>query len=464
MQRRQVISSAGLGLLALAVEGGEAALADQAVITFLHFNDVYEISPQDGIGGFAEFMTLLGRERARNPNTITTFGGDLLSPSVMSGLTRGRQMIELADALGVQVAVAGNHEYDFGPELAEERIRAAGFPWLGTNVLGPDGTPASGLVDLQLITVAGYKIGFFGVLTPATATLSQPGPAISFASPQAVAEAATRQLREMGADLVVALTHLDAADDRALAAFVADIDLVLGGHDHEPMSFFEHDKLIVKAGFDLHYLIVVDLVVGRLKHGSGRDVVWVPSWRYETTAQVPAEPRVQQIVDRWNRTLDAQLAVPVAETLVALDTRYQSLRTGETNFGDLVADALRSATGADVALTNSGSIRGDRLYPAGTVLTYGDILRELPFGNVVVVVEVTGADLLAALDHGVSQIQDLGPAFPRSPACGWCSSPPASTARGSTASRSPARRWSSRPPTASPPPTICAAAATAMPA
>ena len=198
MQRRQVISSAGLGLLALAVEGGEAALADQAVITFLHFNDVYEISPQDGIGGFAEFMTLLDRERARHPNTITTFGGDLLSPSVMSGLTRGRQMIELADALGVQVAVVGNHEYDFGPELAEERIRAASFPWLGTNVLGPDGTPASGMVDLQLITVAGYKIGFFGVLTPATATLSQPGPAISFASPQAVAEAATRQLRRDG--------------------------------------------------------------------------------------------------------------------------------------------------------------------------------------------------------------------------------------------------------------------------
>src|SRR5262245_39451069 len=135
MIRRQVISSAGLGLLALALDGGERALADQVTITFLHFNDVYEISPKRGIGGFAEFMTLLARERTRNPNTITTFGGDLLSPSVMSGLTKGRQMVELTDALGVQVAVVGNHEFDFGPEVAEERIRATQFPWLGTNVL-----------------------------------------------------------------------------------------------------------------------------------------------------------------------------------------------------------------------------------------------------------------------------------------------------------------------------------------
>ena len=224
MIRREVLSSAGLGLLALALPGGEAALADQVTLTFLHCNDVYEISPREGRGGFAPFMTLLARERARNPHTITTFGGDLLSPSVMSGLTKGRQMIELTDALGVQVAVVGNHEYDFGPELAAERIRASSFSWLGTNVLGPDGEPASGMADLQLIEVAGYRIGFFGVLTPATATLSQPGPAISFASPGIVAEAAVRLLREMGADLVVAMTHLGAADDRTLVASVPGID------------------------------------------------------------------------------------------------------------------------------------------------------------------------------------------------------------------------------------------------
>ena len=91
------------------------AAAAPTTITLLHSNDVYEIAPVRGQGGFAPFMTLLEAERARNPNTITTFGGDLLSPSVLSGLTKGAQMIELTNAVGVQVAVLGNHEFDFGP-------------------------------------------------------------------------------------------------------------------------------------------------------------------------------------------------------------------------------------------------------------------------------------------------------------------------------------------------------------
>ena len=159
MIRRELLSSAGLGLLALAADGGEA-LADEVTITILHCNDVYEIAPVDGAGGFAPYMTLLQAERSRNPNTITTFGGDLLSPSLMSGLTKGSQMIDLTNAIGVQVAVLGNHEFDFGPELAAERIKAARYPWLGTNVLGPDGAPAVGSVDLQLLEVAGYRLGF----------------------------------------------------------------------------------------------------------------------------------------------------------------------------------------------------------------------------------------------------------------------------------------------------------------
>ena len=179
------------------------------------------------------------------------------------------------------------------------------------------------------------------------------------------------------------------------------------------MSFYEHETLIVKAGYDLHYLTVVDLVVGRLKKDAGHEVVWIPTWRYESTADVPPDPRVQALVDRWEAELAQQLAVKVGQALVVLDTRWDSVRTGETNFGNLVADAVRNATGADVALTNSGSIRGDRLYPVGTELTYGDILRELQFGNVIVVIAVTGTELQAALENGLSQIQDLGPAFPQ---------------------------------------------------
>jgi 2',3'-cyclic-nucleotide 2'-phosphodiesterase (5'-nucleotidase family) len=391
------------------------AAAAPTTITLLHSNDVYEIAPVRGQGGFAPFMTLLEAERARNPYTITTFGGDLLSPSVLSGLTKGAQMIELTDAVGVQVAVLGNHEFDFGPAVAKERVEASTYPWLGTNVLTKAGAPAVGTADLKLLEVGGYRIGFFGLLTPETATLSQPGPDIRFAPPTATAEAAVKRLEEMGADLVVALTHQDLADDRALAANVKGLDIVLGGHDHEPVTLFEGGKLIVKAGSDLYYLAAIDLAVDRVREKDKEEavVVWTPSWRYLATAGVAPEPKVQAIVARWNATLDRDLPEPVGRSTVELDTRRLSVRTGETTFGRLVADALRSATGAQVALTNGGGIRGDRTYPAGTVLTRKDILTELPFGNVAVLALVTGADLLAALENGVSQVEDNAGRFPQ---------------------------------------------------
>ncbi len=412
MLRRELLSSAGLGVLAVALDTGEA-LADQVTITLLHCNDVYEIAPVAGAGGFAPFMALLAAERARNPYTITTFGGDLLSPSLMSGLTKGSQMIDLTNAIGVQVAVLGNHEFGFGPELAAERIKAARYPWLGTNVLGPDGTPAVGSVDLQLFELGGYKLGFFGVLTPDTATLSSPGDTISFAAPPVIAAAAAKRLREMGADVVVAMTHLYFADDQNLLAGIDGIDLVLGGHDHDPISFLEGDTLIAKAGSDMHYLAAIDLHLGRAMVKDKEVVVVTPSWRFLPTAGVTPEPDVEAIVARWNTTLDRELAVPVGIAKVELDTRRGSVRSKETNFGDLVGDALRNATGAEVALTNGGGIRGDRLYPTGTELTRKDILTQLPFGNVAVLAEVNGADLLAALENGVSQVEDTAGRFPQ---------------------------------------------------
>jgi 2',3'-cyclic-nucleotide 2'-phosphodiesterase (5'-nucleotidase family) len=411
-QRRRVVSLIAASPL-VGLAGVRRALAAPTTITILHCNDVYLLDPVKGQGGFAPFMNLLRQERARNPASITTFGGDLLSPSILSGLTKGRQMIEVTNAIGIEVAVLGNHEFDFGPAVAEERVRESRFPWLGTNVLAADGKPAVGAGDLWLKEVGGYRIGFFGLLTPETTTLSQPGPQISFAPPRAVAEAAVKQLRGMGADLVVALTHLDLAEDRALAADVDGIDLILGGHDHDPITVYEGGKLILKAGYDLHYLAAIDLTLERATVKDQEVVLWRPAWRYLPTAGVAPDPEIQAVIDRWNATLDRELAEPVGRTAVELDTRRSAIRAGESNFGGLLADALRSATGADVALTNAGGIRGDRTYPAGTVLTRKDILTELPFGNVTVLVELKGADLLAALENGVSQVEEGAGRFPQ---------------------------------------------------
>jgi 5'-nucleotidase / UDP-sugar diphosphatase len=390
-----------------------AASAEPVTITLLHTNDVYEIAPKDGQGGLAELMTLLKQERAAAAHSITTFGGDLISPSVLSGLTKGSQMIDLYNRLGTDVAVLGNHEFDYGPELLTERVAASAFPWLGSNVVGPDGRPAAGTIATHMIERAGYRIGFFGILAPETDVLSKPGDEVTFAPTVATATAAVAKLQAEGADLIIALTHDDLADDRELARSVDGIAVILGGHDHDPITLYEGGVLIAKAGYDAHYLAAIDLAVDRVMERDKEVVQIIPAWRYLTTAGIAPDPEVKAVVDRYNAELDAELAVPVGTTTVALDSRRTTVRTAESNFGNLVADTIRAAVGADAALTNGGGIRGDRTYDAGKVLTRKDILSELPFGNVTVLIELTGADLLAALENGVSDVEGTAGRFPQ---------------------------------------------------
>lgn len=409
--RGHLLTRAALATLAVVWIG--PVRAEPVTITFLHTNDVYEIAPVNGRGGFAPLATLLEQERARSEHTITTFGGDLISPSVLSGLTQGAQMIEFMNVLGTDVAVPGNHEFDFGPEVAAARIQASEFPWLGTNLRGPDGGPAVGTVDLEMIDIGGYKIGLFGLLAPETDVLASPGPDITFASPIETAQTAVAQLREQGADLIVALTHLNLAVDQELARSVEGIALILGGHDHNPITIAEGDTLIVKAGYDAHHLAAVDLVVDRVMERDQEVVEAIPSWRYVSTAGVAPHPEVQGVVDLYEQLLDDELGVAVGTTTVELDSRRDTVRTTESNFANLIADALRETVGADVAIANGGGIRGDRVYDAGAVLTRKDILSELPFGNVTVLIELSGADLLEALENGVSEVEDKAGRFPQ---------------------------------------------------
>ncbi len=389
------------------------AAAEPTKITFLHVNDLYEIAPKRGQGGFAELMTLLRQERAAAEISITTFGGDLISPSVMSGLTKGTQMVELMNAIGTDVAVPGNHEFDFGSEIARQRIGESKFPWLGTNVLGPDNKPASGMIGLHTVKAGDFTVGFFGLLAPETDVLSSPGSEISFAPVKETAAAAVKELKERGAEVIVALTHLEFATDVALAREVRGIHLILGGHDHEPIIWYAGGVPLLKAGYDAHHLGAVDLSVEWVEKRGKMKLQVIPAWRLLSTAGVTPDPEIKAIVDGHNVKLDAELNVAVGGTKVMLDSRRASVRSGETTMGNLIADAMREAVGADVALTNGGGIRGDRNYDAGDVLTRKEVLTELPFGNVTVLIELSGADLLAALENGVSEVENKAGRFPQ---------------------------------------------------
>jgi 5'-nucleotidase / UDP-sugar diphosphatase len=398
-------------LLALALAA--TAFAQNATVTLLHINDVYEIAPVKGQGGLAELMTLLRQERAQHANTITTVGGDFLSPSILSGITKGAQMVELFGAIGVDLVTFGNHEFDFGPEILEQRIAESRFPWLGTNVRDADGKPFGGAVATVIKTVGDVKIGFLGVVTPESAVLSSGGPGIRFTDPAAAAKEAVGELRQAGANVVVALTHLGIEEDRALSHAVPGIDLVLGGHDHDPITFYEHGVLLHKSGSDAHFLGAVDLDIRTEQTSNGKRTTVLPAWRMIANRGIAPDPAVGAIVKTYTDRLDVELGKVIGKTAVELDSRIDTVRTGEARIGNLIADALRDSLGADLAITNGGGIRGNRVIEAGSTLTRKDILSELPFGNLEMLIELSGADLLAALENGVGAVEQKAGRFPQ---------------------------------------------------
>lgn len=400
-------------LASLTLDAGNAAAEDKrGVIRFLHFNDSYRVLPVRGWGGMAELATLIKRQREaatllKRP-VVVTHGGDLISPSLLSSLTKGRHMIELVNMLGMNVAVLGNHEFDHGPDVLRKRMMESRFPWLATNILGDDGKPFGSAVATAVAQIGKFKVGFFGVVTPESRKYIRGGAPVRFTPYLPAARAAVARLRAQGAEVIVALTHLNLSEDIVLARNVRGIHLILGGHDHMPVQFLIGSTLVLKSGSDATYLGVIDL--GVTKRGGRVGVV--PQWSLLAVRDLPPDPAVKAVVDRYVAAMEKQLGGVIGHTSTALDSRASTVRTRESAIGNLIADAVLAATNADVALMNGGGIRGNRTYPAGHALTAKDILAELPFNNTIVVVEAKGKHILDALEHGLSRAGSEQGRFP----------------------------------------------------
>jgi 2',3'-cyclic-nucleotide 2'-phosphodiesterase (5'-nucleotidase family) len=373
-------------------------------LTLLHLNDVYQFTPVERgrAGGLSRISTLTRQARQASANTLLLFGGDTLSPSVESQLERdgkalkGRQMMDAWNALGVDYAVLGNHEFDFGDEVLRERLKESRFPWFGTNVIDVrTEKPFEGTRSTVLREVGGIRVGLLGVLLPETKESSKVGPDTRIDDFCATARRVVPELRAQGAQLVVALTHLENAQDQQFAR-CAGVDLIIGGHDHARFEDRTSGAPIFKVAADALELGRVTLDVDK-RTGAVRNVGWevIP-----VTEQVPHDPAFAEAMRQYDVLL-AELSRQVGSTDVALDARSTSNRTGETNLGSFIADTLREAAGADVALVNGGFIRADTTFTPG-VLTRRDMLSILPFNDDVVVLEVSGATLRAALENGVS--------------------------------------------------------------
>lgn len=368
-------------------------------VTLLQVNDVYQFAPVDQgtRGGLGRVMTLKKSILKENPNTLLLMSGDTISPSVESITYKGAQMIEAWNAIGLDYATFGNHEFDFGPDVLKDRIGESKFGWVAANVIDTTtNKPFAGVPQFVVREFGGVKIGIFGLVLPETKSTSKPGPNVEFRNPCETAKAMVAQLREQGVKVVIALTHLSMREDKEVAR-CADVNLIIGGHEHSLLESHAGKAPIFKMNSDARDLGRIDLNISPTT-GELESIDWkVIPVDINTKEDAEFAP-----VYRKYANLLAELARPIGLTTVALDARSAENRTRETNVGNFIADAFRKATAADVGLMNGGSVRADAIIGPGK-LTQRDLLSILPFKNKLVKIEVSGATLRETLEHGVSR-------------------------------------------------------------
>ncbi len=396
---------------ALVVLAASTAMAQDVKLTILGIGDIYNFAGDEDRGGFARLNAVAKAERAANPNTLYVFDGDMLSPSILSGFDKGQNTIELTNLVPFDLAVPGNHEFDFGPENFIEKMAASKYPWAAVNITQADGSAVPGLGGVTVKEIAGLKIALIPVAQDTTPEVSSPGD-LKFLPTVDTAVAAATGARADGADLVVAVVQTDMANDRALIASKA-FDVVISGDDHSYATSYDGITAYVETSIEGRYLSPLDLHVTIGEKDGKRTISWTPVFRFIDTADVVPDPESQALVDLLQSELNASLNVEIGVTEGPLNSRRNVVRAEESAMGNLVADAIRAATGADIAIANGGGIRADRTYEAGTILTRRDILEELPFGNTTVLTELPGSQILAALENGVSQVEKGAGRFPQ---------------------------------------------------
>lgn len=399
-------------LAVLAVLAAVPAHAETVKLTLLGVGDVYNFEEEDGRGGFARLNAVARAERAANPNTLYLFNGDMLSPSLASGFDQGQNTIDFTNLVPFDLAVPGNHEFDFGPENFFEKMKASKYPWAAINITNGDGSPIEGLGGVTVKEVGGLKVALIPVAQDTSPEVSSTG-SLVFGPTVEMGIAAAEQARADGADIVVGVVQTNMSNDRELIASHV-FDVILSGDDHSYATAYDGVTAYVETSIDGQFLTPIDLTVEVEVNDKGeREISWTPAFRFIDTATVTPDPESVAMADALRATMDETLNVEIGTVEATLDSRRNVVRGEEATMGNLIADAMRDATGADIAIMNGGGIRGDTTYEAGRKLTRRDILTELPFGNVTVVTELPGSQILLALENGVSRVEDGAGRFPQ---------------------------------------------------
>ena len=384
----------------------------RATVTILHINDVYEIDAIEGgrYGGLSRAATVLQQlERSRSP-VLMTLGGDYLSPSAIGTALvdgqalGGRQMVDVLNHVGLDWAVLGNHEFDVPEAAFRARVAEGRFRIVSSNVSDVNGQPFPGTVTSAVVPVRArgrtVRIGLIGLTID-----SNRRPWVRYSPPAAAAREQIAHLKGK-TDAIIALTHLSLAGDQDLVTQVPDIDLVLGGHEHENWllrrgPFFAP---IVKVDANVRTAAIVTLTFGRTGERPAIDTRFTV-----LDKDVARDAKVQSIVDKWSgiafdafRRSGFEPTRVIATVNEPLDGRESTVRNQSGRLTDLITAAFdREAGGVDVSILNGGSVRIDDVVQPGPVTEY-DVIRILPFGGRVTRATIEGTLLKSVLDVGVT--------------------------------------------------------------
>lgn len=394
-------------------------------INIIQLNDVYEIAPLDQgrIGGMARVATLKREYEKENPNTIMVMAGDFISPSPFNNVkydgtkVLGKQMIDVMNAAGFDLAIFGNHEFDFGEFDLQQCIDASSFEWVASNTLNK--TPSDEIAfkqrskDIPPYLIKTFtdkdgttiRIGFLGI----TIRDNEPG-YVKHELPNEKARVLYNQVKNL-CDAVIAITHQSMEDDEKLAQLVPGLTAIIGGHEHNGRNKLVNGVYISKALANAKSAFIIKLAFNRNDEKPVR--LTIEEKNLDSTINM--DVLTDQIVAKWmNRSTNNFKELKfspenvIVKAGVSYDGRDETVRKKDgTNLTKAIVAAMHKAyPSATVAVFNAGSIRVDDMI-VPPIREY-DIIRALPYIDSLKLVEMNGDMLIRLLNTGLNLPKDDG--------------------------------------------------------
>lgn len=365
----------------------------------------------------ANYFGIANKIKAANPNSLFIGNGDDLGTSVISSTFQGQPIIDAFNAGKLDVDTYGNHDFDMGPDQLSKLVKVSQFPWVSANAVdkrtGDVFAKEAGAKRYIIKEVGGVKIGITGLINEEAPQITSMGPNAIVLNPVEAMKKIIPEMKAAGAQFIIVSSHLASPDARIVAEKVDGIDLIIG--DHAAFAFDSpekiHNTLLWFIGDEFTYLGEINF---NFDNGKVADFNF---HRYALKTDVAKEgyqpdPNVKAVMDSYNAKLGKELEVQIGTSQTEMDVMKASQRKMETAIGDLVADAMKDYTNADMAIINGGGIRAERVFPAGP-LTKKDIMDAMPFANYVEKLDITGDQLYQALENGISLIESGAGRYPQ---------------------------------------------------